>query len=229
MANPRTTSDLWDDTDEVPHYLDEEAPHYPKVNARRVAIAHALGVAGVIGTVALAAAAFAPHVSGGIQSVRSLFAKEESFVVQPRAVMQVQPRPVQPQPAAAPVETATPRAPAPVEPPPVEPTAAPVVSPSTTAQPSTDSANSPSAANSLSTTSQTPASSTPTAPSEPAAPPAAAPQTPSQALVTPAPKSTTAPQVRHPRPEPRLTWGEIQRRKDRYAEWLQEQHLEPVR
>jgi hypothetical protein len=220
MANPRTTSDLWDDTEQVPHYLDDEVPHYPKLSARRVAIAHAVGVAGVIGTVALAAAAFAPRLSGGVQSLRSLIPNEEPIVVQPRAVMQVQPQPTAAPVETAPVETSAPAAPAPVEPPAA--LAAPVTSNPTTTAPSSESANSPNATN------QAPASVAATTPSEPEAPPAAAPAAPSEALVAPAPKSAAAPQVRHSRPEPRLTWGEIQRRKDRYAEWLKEQHLEPV-
>ena len=249
MANPRTTSDFWDDTDEAPHYLDDEAPHYPKLTARRVAVAHALGVVGVLGTLALAAAAFAPRLSGGVHSLESLFAKEEARLVQPRAIAQVQAPPT-----ATSRATPAPSVSPPSEPPAVEPPAAftPGAPSPTTATASADGASSPS------TTSQTP-STTATAPSESPAPLAVAP-TPSQALVTPpvpqptsndragatpsSPAAAASPSVaaapappttsaasqvrRHARSEPRLTWGEIQRRRERYARWLEAQHLEEV-
>lgn len=235
MANPRTTSDLWDDSDQGPHYLDDEVPHYPKLTPRRVALAHALGVLGVLGTLGLAIAAFAPRMSGGIHSLRSVLPQEDTLSAQPRAATQAQP------PTAAPPETAAPAVPAPVVSPTVEPSAAPVgpaTSNPTTMTPSTDNATSPSATSQATATS-TPALVTPPASEQSqAAPnqatataPSIGPATSPSAATTPpavATKSLASQARPHARPEPRLSWAEIQRRKERYAEWLKEQHLEPV-
>jgi hypothetical protein len=241
MANQQTTSDLWDDTDDV--------PHYPKATRRRVALAHALGLVGVLGTLALAVAAFAPRVPGVVASARALYS-DEPLVIQPRHVQQVEPRPANP-PTALPIEP----------PPPIEPPAAqaPVAVPA----PPAPATSTPSVANSLAVANSVATSASPAAPSEPVVSPPAAPATtatspavaplaaspavstattaPAAAVSLAASPATTPPAAsataRHTAParfqrpvqsEPKLTWHEIERRKERYAEWLKEQHLEPV-
>jgi len=80
---------------------------------------------------------------------------------------------------------------------------------------------------SIAPTDATPMTPMPFTPAEPAAP-TAAPS--SSAPIIPAGESENEPSlVPKPAPEPRFTPEEVQRRKDRYERWLEEQRLERIR
>jgi len=196
MDDPDLPSERWDG-------LDEDV-RYPHATRRRMAIARALGVAGVLGTLALAAAAFAPRVPLVTEKVRELWSTSpvQANSVAPVTVPQLdvkrqRPAPPLDIPAAPPVLPST----APASPPALVASAAespPVLAP-VASEPLADPAPG------------TPeASPAPQATSKPAAP---------KRLVA-APQRT--------RSETPLTPREIERRKQRYELWLRQQRLERI-
>jgi hypothetical protein len=172
-------------------------------------MAHALGAAGLLGTVALAIAAFAPRLSLVSDKVR-----EHWFDVP--ASHPVLPIPPQAPPAAPPAsvaelpQAATANA--------VEPPA--VLAPTT---PETPPAPAP-------TTPETPPAPAPTTPETLPAPASTTPEkTPApQVTVTAAEHARLASVPRPARPEPPLTPREIERRKQRYELWLRREGLERI-
>lgn len=216
MINPRTSPELWNDDDE-----EFDAPlHYPNATRRRAIIAHSLGVVGVLGTLALGVAALAPHLSYLENRAHALFAPHPAqLVARPTApVLVTTPvaallATVESTPTAAPEAAPPPVAPLPV---PVEP---PVATEQSTAPESASPAPSepaPVAAAPVATESKALA---PTDEEPKANAPTAASDKPARAAATYSSRSRT---------EPRLTWGEIERRRARYDAWLQSQGLEPV-
>ena len=211
MANPRLPSDFWDG--------EEEQIHYPNATPRRVALAHALGVVGVLGTLTLAGFAFAPRMPAITSRFQGLFAKEASAQNPAKPVAQVPAAQVQ----------------APVPPPPVPSVevapVAPAVIPSAQPSSASDAATAPEATTAPEVVAPPPAPPSPPAASEPAAsePAATEPAATEPAATEPAATSTPAPVARsRPRAEPPLTTREIERREQRYQMWLKREGLEPV-
>lgn len=239
MANPRTTSEFWDGSEEeFQHEL-----HYPNATPRRALFAHALGVVGVLGTLTLAGFAFAPRLG----KLGTLFLKDEAAQYPAKPVAQVPAAP----PTVTNIEVVPPLPVAPLVAAPEPPSAngALGVAPLDTATPGET--------NAASTEPSAPSSEPKAAPAEPSVAPVAPPVAPSEtvapALAAAAAPSAAADQThqaagnsaaqsakaaaperapvvtrRAPRAEPEMTQREIERRKARYEEWLKDQGLERV-
>jgi hypothetical protein len=195
MANPRTSSDVWDTSDGA-------FRPYPNATPRRTAFAHALGIVGVLGTLALAIAAFVPRAPWIMSKVRAWDGDEKTSEPAP-------------QPPAEVVRQVTSIANAPE-------LRAPSVAPPATTVPSLP-ATPPVVAATPAIESQPTVGGSPAIRSQPTAQASPAPAASSTEHVQ-------APAVRNAqrRSEPPLTAREIERRKERYAAWLKEQGLEPV-
>ena len=217
MANPRIPSDYWDDSE-------QEELHYPNATRRRVALAHALGILGVLGTLALAGVAFAPRMPFIASRVHSLFSKDEPALRPAQPVTQL---PV----TSPPAPTVTVPPPAPVPPAPdLNVTEPPTAAAAPAApEPSVAAAAEPPVATVPAPTAAVPEPvAVPSAPASNVTSDEASQPTPQSAK--PASRTLASSKVqRAPRSEPPLTMREIERRKERYEAWLKQEGLEPVR
>lgn len=135
MGDPDSPSERWDDED--------PSLRYPQATRRRALIARALAAVGILGSLALAAAAFAPHLSrlttrSRPEPLAATPAPPAPAEVPPAVIVQqmptvapppVEPPPIAPQPALVqPAPESEARSPqAAVEPPPAPPSAAAAV------------------------------------------------------------------------------------------------------
>ncbi len=223
MVNPRTSPEFWDAADDE---LDVPL-HYPNATRRRALIAHVAGVIGVLATLGLGVAAFGPRASSIMSKARAAFWPEAPAPHVARPVPQVVPLANSPPPAAEPAaavpETVPPPLPAAAPPEQVSPPAE--VIPQVVAPPNqaaaaepVPSTTAPEAAAPQANPSPGPAQQSDESLTSSKAP-VAAPSTPARSATASSP---------HARTEPRLTWREIEQRKQRYADWLKAQGLEPV-